>query len=408
MSDKNTESPSVELKRQRIRAALANLFIGDALSMPVHWFYNPGDIIRAFPPNGITRFEAAPEYHPSSIMALHSTSRGGRSRQSGKIRRRLISGPPEHKEIVGDVILKGRRHLWGQPNGHYHHGLQAGDNTLNAWWAIELLGWLNENDHYAADLWVTRYIEFMTADPPAYPDTYAESCHRGFFANWAAGQPATQCGAVTHDTPSMGALVTVAPLALALLANFPLEEVQQQCRQHVWLTHPDNELLHVVDAYVVLLNNLLQAPHHQSNTDHFAEAANVVSGTSLKKLLSLQNGDAFVVGRTYSLACYITDSWPSVCFLAAKYEKTPQKALLINTNLGGENAHRGSVLGTLVGLASSDYDHALFTQLALAEPLNSLIDHFLDRFHPRPQSIQPQKFQPQTNVKQTNVNETSG
>lgn len=387
MPGTQNESPSIQLKRQRIRAALSNLFIGDSLSMPVHWFYNPGDIIRAFPPHGIKQFEAAPEFHPSSIMALHSTSRGGRSQGSGKAQWKLLSSKSSQKEIVGDIILKGRRHLWGRPNGHYHHGLQAGENTLNAWWALELLRWLTSNEQYSAEQWVNRYIEFMTADPPTHPDTYAESCHRGFFANWAAGQSPLQCGAVTHDTPSMGALVTVAPLALAQLAYLPLEKVQQQCREHVWLTHPDNELLLVVDAYVVLLNNLLQAPENQRNTDHFAKAAAVISGTRLKELLSLQKGDAFVVGRTYSLACYITDSWPSVCYLAAKYENTPQKALLTNTNLGGENAHRGSVLGTMVGLASSQYDQMLFEQIALAETVTLLIDGYLDRFYPLPRTL---------------------
>ncbi|HMY39661.1 MAG TPA: ADP-ribosylglycohydrolase family protein, partial [Marinagarivorans sp.] len=61
----------------RARAALQLLYVADALSMPVHWFYNPLDILKAFP-GGIKQFEAAPSLHPSSIMALHSTSSGGR------------------------------------------------------------------------------------------------------------------------------------------------------------------------------------------------------------------------------------------------------------------------------------------------------------------------------------------
>lgn len=69
---------SEEIKRTRVKAALVNLYIGDALSMPVHWFYNPVDILKAFPPNGITKMQAAPQYHPSSIMNLHSTTSGGR------------------------------------------------------------------------------------------------------------------------------------------------------------------------------------------------------------------------------------------------------------------------------------------------------------------------------------------
>ena len=72
---------------------------------------------------GVVRDYMAPkDPHPSSIMSLHSADRAGRKNNGG--------GTPVQK-IVGEVILKGKRHLWEKPNIHYHHGLQAGDNTLN-------------------------------------------------------------------------------------------------------------------------------------------------------------------------------------------------------------------------------------------------------------------------------------
>ena len=97
-------------------------------------------------------------------------------------------------------------------------------------------------------------------------------------------------------------------------------------------------------------------------------------------MLQSQRGDAAIVGGRYSLACYISDSWPSVCYLAAKYHAAPHKALVVNTNLGGENAHRGSVLGTLVGAASGEVPGELYGQLAHGQELDSLIDQFLNRF----------------------------
>lgn len=374
----------------RSRAALTNLFVGDALAMPVHWYYNPGDIIRTFPPHGIRRMEAAPERHPSSIMRLHSTSRGGRGAQSAD------AGP----EVVGDVILKGRRHLWGRPNGHYHHGLPAGENTLNAWWARRLMRFLTERGDYDARAWIDDYIAFMTADPPAHPDTYAESCHRGFFANLVAGRDPLECGAVTHDTPSMGALVTVAPLALALLPQRALDAVQRTCREHVRLTHPDEGLLAVVDAYVALMARLLDLPDEPDGdadadetsgtstvtprstavVDAFAEAAAAIPGTRLLPLLAQRGGDAAVVGRRYSLACYISDSWPSVCYLAAKYHADPGRALVVNANLGGENAHRGAVLGTLVGLASGRVPEPLRGELHRGAEIARDVDAWIERF----------------------------
>lgn len=363
---------SEEIKRTRVKAALVNLYIGDALSMPVHWFYNPVDILKAFPPNGITKMQAAPQYHPSSIMNLHSTTSGGR-----KSKKNIT----EH-EVVGDVILKGKSHLWGRANGHYHHGMQAGENTLNAWWAKWLMNSLSRNGNYNADNWLQEYVDLMTADVPAHPDTYAESCHRGFFANYLLGKKLKDCGAVTHDTASMGALVTVAPLALALLCSEPLEVVQKYCKDHVWLTHPDKDLMNVVESYVELIDTLLNRPLNASVEEALEKAASVIAGTKLDKLVNQQKGDSYVVGRLYSLACYISDSWPSVCYLASKYYEDPKKALLINTNLGGENAHRGSVLGTIVGLASSLFDNDLYESLAQHEELEIQINQFLDKFYP--------------------------
>ena len=98
--------------------------------MPVHWYYNPGDIIRQFGPMGVQAMQAAPANHPSSIMVLHSTKTGGR---------RAVEGRGAQIEVVGNVILKGKQSLWGKRGTHYHHGMPAGENTLNAWWARELM-----------------------------------------------------------------------------------------------------------------------------------------------------------------------------------------------------------------------------------------------------------------------------
>ena len=193
--------PLAPLARQRAQAGLRNLFVADALAMPVHWYYNPMDIERQFL-GGIRKFESAPEFHPSSIMSLHSTSSGGRS----AVARGNRHGKP--RQIVGEVILKGREKFWGVANTHYHHGMQAGSNTLNAHCVRALLRTLAiSRGVYDRDAFLDAYIELMTADPAQHPDTYAESYHRGFFANLDAGNAPHRCAAVTHDTPSIGGIV---------------------------------------------------------------------------------------------------------------------------------------------------------------------------------------------------------
>lgn len=356
--------PSIFL--QRASAALASLFVGDSLAMPVHWYYDTADIDRAFP-GGIKKFEAAPEFHPSSIMSLHSTRRGGRSGRE--------QGLPDSPEIVGAVILKGRQHLWGQANRHYHHAMQAGDNTLNAHCARVLMRSIIANDgRYSRDHFLQSYIEFMTADPPAHRDTYAESYHRGFFANLVAGKPQHQCGARTHDTPSMGGLVTIGPLAInALLHGTALAAVQANCREHLFLTHPDEALVRICDGYVALIAGLLLRQEDEPPDRHLLVAAQTTMGIDLARLVERTRSDREIVGGRYSTACYISDSWPSLLYLAYKYRSDLKAALLANTNLGGENAHRGAVLGGIVSLACGSTVEDWFEQLVDHQAIQSEI-----------------------------------
>jgi len=223
-----------------------------------------------------------------------------------------------------------------------------------------------------------EYIRFMTQDPPAHPDTYAESFHRGFFANLTAGKKANQCAAKTHDTPSVGGLVMIAPLAISqLVRELPLMGVQATCREHLDLTHPDETLARVCDAYVELLYKLLFRSEEQALEPLLIEASHCIKGVGLAKILRGSAADASIVGGTFSTACYITDSWPSLLYLAARYPNDVARALIANTNLGGENAHRGSVLGTIVGAAKGQGATNLFSQLLHAEEIDREIEALL-------------------------------
>ena len=356
---------------RRVASALKTQFVADSLAMPVHWYYNPMDIERAFP-GGIQRFEAAPDFHPSSIMSLHSTSSGGRH-----FGRRGTSG--DQPQVVGDVILKGRAKYWNVPNVHYHQGMGPGDNTLNAYCARVLMRSLaNAGEHYDPQAFLSDYIGFMTADPPAHPDTYAESYHRGFFANLQAGLPPEKCAMTTHDTPSVGGLVTVAPLVFSQrLQGVGVSEIQAVCQKHVALTHPDESLMKVCDRYVTLLCGFMEGPDEAGAEALLAEAGKGVAGLDVAGLVKRNLPDLQVVGRLYSSACYISDSWPVVLYLAYKYHRDPWLALKVNTNLGGDNVHRGMVLGSLLGLLHGDVATGWFDQLVAHKAIGQEIDSLI-------------------------------
>jgi ADP-ribosylglycohydrolase len=332
--------------------------------MPAHWFYNVYDIDSAFP-HGIRTFEAPPEFHPSSIMSLHSTSRGGR-------RNSAVQG---QSDIVGNVILKGKRQFWNRPNVHYHQGMSPGDNTLNAYCAFTLMKvMVASGGQYDRDGFLRAYIELMTSEVPAHPDTYAESCHRGFFANLNQGLPADQCGAVTHDTPSIGGLVTIAPLVIAeRLRGRPLADTRQLCRDHLALTHPDTFLAEVCDAYVDLIDGLLFREGDSAVQDLLLRATRGLSRRDLGRLVESARPEREVVGKILSTACYITDSWPAVLYLACKHQHDPLRALQVNAEVGGDNVHRGSVLGVLLGLIHGKEAGDLFTGLTEQAPINRAI-----------------------------------
>lgn len=335
-----------QIQQRRAAAALRNLFVADALAMPVHWYYSVSDIDKAFA-GGISQLEAAPDFHPSSIMSLHSTRGGGRSS--------AVRGVSQ-LEVVGEIILKGRRQHWGQANVHYHQGMQAGENTLNAQCARVLMRCLVEHGgQYQPARFLNDYIDFMTADTPRHNDTYAESYHRGFFANVQRGMRPEQCAAVTHDTPSIGGLVSTAPLVLPLMLHaVDLQTVKEYARIHLGLTHPDLMLARICDDYVGLIERLLFRTDEANIRAIVADVANVSVGLDLPGLFGRGRDDREVIGRLFSTACYIDGAWPAILYLLYKYYAEPDKALLSNTNLGGDNVHRGAVLGVLLGLVHAE------------------------------------------------------
>ncbi len=361
--------PKALTPTDRIRGALWGMLVGDALAMPVHWYYRLSDLQRDF--GEVRDFQAPKAHHPSSIMSLSSTARAGRGVQVG--------------EVVGEVILKGKKHHWGPPNRHYHQGMQAGENTLNALCArLVMRSMTHQQGHDTADF-LSSYVDFMTA-PGSHNDTYAESYHRDFFANWARGVPPHQCAGETgHDTASIGGLVGLAPVILGTAAQHGVDQAVTAALTHMRLTHVSQPLEVFATAYAQLLAGLVFSPP----TDMVAWLQSHASplGKGLSALLAKAPGSSVsvtqVIGAMYSPACYIEDSFPSVLYLAARYSQDFEAALIGNTNAGGDNCHRGAVLGALLG-AWLGFDaiplrwrQGLVAGAAAEQEINQFIDTFV-------------------------------
>lgn len=359
----------------RMVYSLKTAFIADALAMPVHWFYRPMDIELAFP-GWIQQFEAAPDFHPSSIMSLHSKRKGGRQSVDTSNKTAI--------EVVGNIILKDKAQFWDKPSIHYHQGMTAGENTLNAHCARLMMRVIaNSSQRYDKKKFANAYIEFMTAESPQHPDTYAESYHRGFFANFAQGKKPEKCAMKTHDTASVGGLVTIAPLVFSeYLKGANVSAIQISCREHLALTHPDESLMRACDHYVTLLFGLIEAPNQEAAKALLVKTGKDSLGLDITALIKRNLADNQVIGPLFSPACYISGAWPIVLYLAYKYLNDPWDGLKANTNLGGDNVHRGNVLGAILGLQSGTVADQWFEKLLDHKVIEQEIDALIHNANP--------------------------
>ena len=307
-------------KPNRIHGSLDGLCIGDALSMPVHWYYNRQALKRDY--GWVTGYLAPRNPHPDSILW----------------RSRYLATNPKGE------ILHEQAQYWGQKEVHYHQFLQAGENTLNIRIGALLVESINQNKGYDADDFLRRYIAFMTT-PGNHRDTYIEECHRNFFSNYAGGLPLRRCG---REEKHIGGLSGLIPL-VAYYAAEP-DTAHKTALAHLALTHPGAKMAAAGSLVIRLLLSLLQG-HSLEETLMQALAAQYSPFMGYPFLKWLQDPDEKIIGSRLSPACYVEDALPAVLYLALKYHQNPEKALIANTNLGGDNAGRGAVLGALLGAA---------------------------------------------------------
>jgi ADP-ribosylglycohydrolase len=304
--------------KNKNRGVLDGLCIGDALAMPVHWYYNRQALFKDY--GRVTAYLTPRNPHPDSILWRSS-----------------YKTPNAKGEILHDQAP-----YWGQKRIHYHQFLKAGENTLNVKVCRLLIESLNQNGAYSPDDFLRRYISFMTT-PGSHRDTYIEEYHRHFFENYARGLPPDRCGV---DEKHIGGLVGLAPIVV-FYQNDP-GRAREAALVHLKLTHPGVKMMTAGSLFVdILLTVLNGTPLKTAITERLDAQDNPLLGHPYKAYL--KDPDEWVIGPRFSTACYVEHSVPAVVYLALKYHADPQAALIANTNLGGDNAARGAVLGALLG-----------------------------------------------------------
>ena len=367
-------------------------------------YYSTEDLRRDF--GKIADYQAPKKSHPSSIMSVSNTGGHGRGSQAGR--------------IVGDVINHGKHEFWGKPNVHYHQGMAAGENTLNAVCARVVLRSISEAGSYSTPAFLADYVKFMTT-PGSHNDTYAESFHRDFFANYAAGVPPERCaGKEGHNTAQIGGFVMLPPVIYSALAE-GARAVRDRALSHLRATHLSPKLELRAGLYANLLAEVARGrPLREAvveagrgagvDVESIARCACQACPYSLFLLLCSVGAratvffqqdslprcrpsfsllprknlpDTAVVGSMFSTACYIEDSFPSMLYLAYKYygggsSSGFEEAVLANANVGGENCHRGAALGALMGAAVGEkaIPRRLIDGLAASSEIRREIDAY--------------------------------
>lgn len=289
--------------QDRIHGSLLGLLIGDALAMPVHWYYDRQALERDY--GWVSTYLRPRHPHPGSILWRSSY---------------------EALNAKGE-ILHDQARFWGQHGVHYHQFLEPGENTLNL--QLCRLAWEVSQQGYSPERYLERYLDFMLT-PGRHRDTYIEECHRGFFRNYAQGRDPHRCAVVEKH---IGGLCHLFPVFLAT-------RNRQQALDHMALTHAGAKMQETGGQVLDLLEISLTRGDQEAAIRHLLGS---------RRTAWLKDPDEMVIGPRLSTACYVDDAWPAVLYLLLKYRDQPRQALEANTNLGGDNCYRGAVLGGLLG-----------------------------------------------------------
>jgi ADP-ribosyl-[dinitrogen reductase] hydrolase len=307
------------METDHLRNSYVGSLMADALAMPVHWYYDRTRLRQDY--GVVDHFMAPRNPHPGSILW------------------RSTYVPLNFR---GD-ILRDQAVYWGQKEIHYHQFLHAGENTLNFKLAQELHQQVTTRGGYDADAWLDRYIELML-QPGWNQDTYVEEYHRAFFTRYAQGKRRRNCGISDEH---IGGLATV-PALVAALGGTSREEVRKMVKLHVALTHAHPQVLLAADTLVRLLFCISEGGQLRDALK--SEAGDWFSSKDAERWQ--KQPDEMIVGQRFSPACYVAEAMPAALYLAWKYHAEFTQGITANAMVGGDNCHRGAVVGSLLGAAN--------------------------------------------------------
>ena len=404
--------------RRRLQNALWGLFIGDALAMPAHWYYNIENIPKAFN-GGIRGYVDPPHPHPDSFMVgmtyepdVETAKRLGRPYDILHEHARFYKTSYSTLQIQSTE----RENEHGNPvppleaRSHYHHGLKAGENTLGAHLVRVLMRTVIAQGRYDPNAFIGAFIEHMTI-PGRNRDPYTEFYIRRWFENYSGGSEPHACAELQRHMWSIGSHGgIIRPMVVSMLAESVYQGLGLAI-EHQNLTHRSENVASALGVLTPLLDALLRGEDPGKTISSYAPAIPLprLKGEELSaayrshagpgnipkpEMWRLHTGltdapldidqlirdhsEQEVVGHLFSIACYPEQGLPLILYFAQKYKVEVEATLLANANAGGDNVHRGMILGLIVGAANDDLPKHLMQGLIASDELEDEIEAFTD------------------------------
>lgn len=400
-------------KGQRIKNSLWGLFIGDALAMPAHWFYNTSNIPK-YLGGPVDGYKSPPEKHvEASLVRAKYKPDVKRAEKSGRkydiLHQHLRFYDTSYNNFGESgfgvdekgVIKINDRH-------HYHAGLKAGENTLNAQLVRVLMRHVIENGGYIPGKFLEAFIAFMTT-PGNNNDPYTEGYLRAWFENYSKGIPPAACADNQYRYAGINALGgMIRPMVISLLHSDRYNALGFAVG-HQYLTHHSENVSASLAVVVPLLNALVNGHDPIKTTKEIAGEMGLSKYTGKELFAQYQQSggmghvpadvmwklhtefadapwdiekfanehtESDVLKKIFSTACFAENGTPMLIYLAWKFRFDFEKALLANVNAGGDNVHRGMVLGMILGAATASIPSKLIDGLVAKNELEKEIEAF--------------------------------
>jgi hypothetical protein len=382
---------TTKIRHRRLQNALWGLFIGDALAMPAHWYYNTGNIVKDFE-GGIRGYVDPPHPHPESFMVgmgyqpdvataerlgraydiLHEHARFYHTSYSA-LQIRSTERESEHGNPVPQL----------DDRYHYHHGLKAGENTLAAHLVRVLLRSVINRGRYDQNAFLAEFIEHL-AVPGRNRDPYSEIYIRRWFENYSRGRPLHACAEFQRNVWSIGSHGgLIRPLVISAIADSAYQGLGLAI-EHQNLTHRSENVAGALGVLIPLFNALLTGAEPHQTIATYARRIRVprVTGDELFAAYRDHQGPGNIPGRKmwqfHTLLSDVPFEVDQLVEQHAEREVVNHLTLLANANAGGDNVHRGMVLGLVVGAANDELPQHLKQGLIEFEGLEDEIDAFAD------------------------------